>query len=298
MKLLFASNDEIALSVLDELKPDAVLTTLSNPTGRKKRLNPVKVWALENNKKCFEVEHLLSSEREEIATYGFDTLLSFSFSKIFGPKFLSIFKNGAYNIHPSPLPLLRGPSPIQNAILEGWSETEVVLQTLSLKMDEGDIINRISVPIDERDDYISLSKRVSECAKLLASSFSSSISEGERKKQTGEATYTRLFTKEDGRVNFEEGELTERKIRAFSVFPKVYAFWKDKSVVFTSSTFEKAEVKEKCGKVVSFSKDKGFKIAFKDGYLYLSRLCLQAKTECDAVSFNNGYKNFVGSTLT
>lgn len=298
MKLLFASNDEIALGVLDMLQPDAVLTTLSNSSGRKKRLNPIKVWALENNKKCFEVVHLLQSEREEIASYGFDTLLSFSFSKIFGPKFLALFTNGAYNIHPSPLPLLRGPSPIQNAIIEGWSKTEVVLQTISLKMDEGDIIKRVGVSIDERDDYQSLSKKISEVSKELMSSFSTSISEGERVPQNGKATYTHLFTKEDGKVNFGEGELTERKIRAFSVFPKVYAIWKDRLVIFTEATFEKADVKEKKGKVLSFEKDKGFKIAFSDGYLYLSRLCLQSKTECDASSFNNGYKNFVGGILT
>lgn len=298
MKILFASNDEIALPTLSFLNPSAVLTTLSKESGRRKRINPIKEWAEKNNKKCFEIEHLLKNEREIIEKYDFDMLISFSFSLIFGPKFLSIFKCGCFNIHPSPLPLLRGPSPIQNAILEGWSETEVVLQKIALRMDEGDIILRERVDIDKRDDYITLSKRVSETSKCLIEKFVELGFPNDGDVQGRNATYTHMFTKDDGKATFDNGEMLERKIRAFCLFPKVFAYYGDKKVIFTKATFEQSDVKEQKGMVVLFAKNKGFKIACNDGYLYISRLCLENKTECDAISFYNGHRDFVGTYLT
>ena len=51
LKILFASNDSIALPVIDSLNPEAVLTIRTTESGRKKRINPIALWAEKNNKK-------------------------------------------------------------------------------------------------------------------------------------------------------------------------------------------------------------------------------------------------------
>lgn len=298
MKILVASNDEIAVPFISALRPSAVLTVKGKESGRKTRINPVKAWAEENGVKCYEVEHLKTAEREEIAKGEYDRLVSFSFSRIFGPKFLALFKSGAFNIHPSALPLLRGPSPIQTAILEGRSDTEVVVQTISLKMDEGDIVMREKVHIDSKDDYFSLSKKIGTVAVSFAPLLLKDSASLTYEKQNGKATYTRLFTKEDGHVSFESGEIAERQVRAFSLFPKAYAFWNGKMVQILKSSFEKAVVTGKNGTIEAYEKGRGFKVACSDGYLYIERLKLEGKGECDAASFYNGHKEFVNAHLT
>ena len=79
LKILFASNDSIALPVLDSLNPEAVLTIRTTESGRKKRINPIALWAEKNNKKIHCIDHLMKKEREEILCSGYDMLISFSF---------------------------------------------------------------------------------------------------------------------------------------------------------------------------------------------------------------------------
>ena len=51
-----------------------------------------------------------------------DILICIAYGKIFGPLFLELFPRGGINLHPSKLPDLRGPSPLNSLILRGDSE--------------------------------------------------------------------------------------------------------------------------------------------------------------------------------
>lgn len=299
LKILFASNDSIALECLNFLHPDGVLTVKSQQSGRKKVENPIVEWAKQNNTECIEVEHLLKEEREYIQNKGYNLLISFSFSKIFGPKFLSIFTKGAFNIHPSSLPAFRGPSPIQNSILSNLRKTDITLQTISERMDEGDIVFQKEIQIEESDDYITLSNKIRANSPILLEELFKNYPNLDLKPQIGDATYTKLIEKSEGNVFFEqeEGFVIDRKVKAYVSFPKVRVKWQDKNIIILKSYFEKSKVDEPYGMVVEYCKNKGIKVASKGGYLYISRLCLESKAECDASSFVNGHKNIIGGIL-
>lgn len=298
MKILFASNDAISLPVIKSLNPFGILTVKSKESGRKKRINPISEWARENGKVLFEVEQLKSQEREEIGAHGFDMLISFSFSKIFGPKFLSLFNKGAFNIHPSALPEFRGPSPIQASILKGLKKTRITLQTIALGMDEGDIVRSVELDIDEKDDFVSLSEKVGNKSVELIKEFYSSYPEYELQKQQGEPSYTTMIEKSEGCIDFNENIIdVERKIRAYSVFPRMHCIYNNKRLFFITATAEEANVEHEPGKVVEFDKKKGFKICFKNGYLYVTSLQMEAKAVMDARSFYNGNNGLVGTVL-
>lgn len=299
IKVLFASNDSIALDVIDALKPDAVLTTKSIQSGRKVKVNEIQEWAIKNGVKFYEVEHLLKAEREEIQKDGYDVLISFSFSRIFGEKFLSIFKGGAFNIHPSSLPQFRGASPIQSAILNGLEETDIVMQTISLGMDEGDIILKESVDIDFSDNYITLSDKIRRRSKNLIEKFIECYPDFEYKKQEGTPTYTSLISKDEGLIDFSEnGKLIERKIRAYVVFPRMRCTFNGKVLIITEASFQDAETSSNdLGIVKEFDKKNGLKVSLKGGYLYIKRLQLQGKAETDYKAFYNGYPSIVGTKL-
>ena len=93
---------------------------------------------------------------------------SFAYGHIFGPKFLSLFPLGGMNLHPSLLPKYRGCSPVPAAILNCDSQTAVTIQTLSLAMDEGDILSQSIVELTGKETGQSLLDYSAKCgAELL-----------------------------------------------------------------------------------------------------------------------------------
>ena len=121
MKILFAATGSIAVPTLEKLNEmglvRAVLTTLDERGGRGGRLiePPIKIKARELGIECYQMGSLRTEARNVISKLGCDTLLSFCYGKIFGPKFLSLFEH-KYNIHPSLLPKYRGCAPLYESI--------------------------------------------------------------------------------------------------------------------------------------------------------------------------------------
>lgn len=93
-----------------------------------------------------------------------DIFVVISFKKI-PQKLLDLVNGNAFNVHASLLPLLRGSNPIRWAIRHGMTETGLTAIELSNKIDCGNIIKNIVIPIDKEDNYGSLKKKMSEkCA--------------------------------------------------------------------------------------------------------------------------------------
>lgn len=63
-----------------------------------------------------------------------------AYGKIIPQNVIDMFKFGIINIHPSLLPLHRGPTPIESVILQNNKTTGVSVMSLSAKMDAGPII--------------------------------------------------------------------------------------------------------------------------------------------------------------
>ena len=154
-------------------------------------------FAEERGIPLFTPEHLNAASREEIASIRPDILVCFAYGHIFGPKFLSLFPLGAINLHPSLLPKYRGPAPVNAAILNRDVETAVTVQTISLAMDEGDILAQEAVELDGTETAGAL---LDHCAILGAGSIKKLLGEcaangklPEGKKQTGEASYTKII---------------------------------------------------------------------------------------------------------
>lgn len=98
-----------------------------------------------------------------------DIFVVISFKKI-PQKLLDLVNGNAFNIHASLLPLLRGANPIRWAIRHGMTETGLTAIELSNKIDCGNIIKNIVIPIDKEDNYGSLKKKMSEkCASFTDS---------------------------------------------------------------------------------------------------------------------------------
>ena len=307
MRIVFAGTGSIAVPLLEALAEHGLIAlVISSPDAPGKRgkalqPSPVKKRALELGLEVYTPESIRKNEREYVASFGADTLLSFCCGKIFGPKFLSVFSE-TFNVHPSLLPLHRGPSPIYQAIREGDRVTGISLQKIALGIDEGDIYATLPIPLDGTETEESLSGRV---ASLVPSFVLPVLLDSGRQavRQQGTATFSAFVRKEDGRIDFSMcAEEAHSVIRACYPWPKAYVMLDGAPLYLTGvygSGFEIEHTtpQEKSGTIVSCEKGKGLKIAFPDGYIYVTRVLPPMKKEMDVFSFVNGRKSVIRSVL-
>ena len=320
MKIVFAGSPDAARITLEYLYDQQssfgfeIAGVLSNPPtakGRNKNPTPTPVaaYALEKGLPVFTPEHLDSAAREAIGPLGADLLVCFAYGHIFGPKFLELFPMGGINLHPSFLPKCRGCTPVQQAILDGEELLGISIQTLSLKMDAGDILKQDFVNIKESDTTESLlnysAKRGAEliCQIIKESSEAGALIKGKPQNKDG-ATYTYTITKEMAKINFNESaETICRKIRAYYPDPCCWCLEENDSPLKIAQATEvfdpDGEFKAfPCGKVLSYNKaNGGIYVKTGDGILSIQRLQRQGKNMMNYKDFMNGAKGFVGSVL-
>ena len=307
MRILYAATGDIALDLLSALHSEglvgAVLTAPDAPGKRGKGLvpPPVKVKAEEMGLPVYQPETLRTEARERVRKLGVDTLLSFCYGKIFGPRFLSLFDH-TFNVHPSLLPLHRGCSPIYAAIRSLDRETGISLQEIALGVDEGDIFARMTMPLDGTETTGSLEARVRAAAPSLVVPALRDFSPDRRERQEGEPSYTGFIGKEDGRLDFSRSASEiHAVIRACCPWPKAYAMLDGSPLYLTGvwgSAFDPAEpCTEAPGTIVDAVKGRGLRIATGCGYIYVSRVLPPARKEMDALSYLNGNRGILGSVL-
>ena len=320
MKIVFAGSPDAARITLEYLYDQQssfgfeIAGVLSNPPtakGRNKNPTPTPVaaYALEKGLPVFTPEHLDSAAREAIGPLGADLLVCFAYGHIFGPKFLELFPMGGINLHPSFLPKYRGCTPVQQALLDGEELLGISIQTLSLKMDAGDILKQDFVNIKESDTTESLlnysAKRGAEliCQIIKESSEAGALIKGKPQNKDG-ATYTYTITKEMAKINFNESaETICRKIRAYYPDPCCWCLEENDSPLKIAQATEvfdpDGEFKAfPCGKVLSYNKaNGGIYVKTGDGILSIQRLQRQGKNMMNYKDFMNGAKGFVGSVL-
>ncbi len=226
IRFVFFGSSTFSVEVLDTLEslnlsPVAVVTLQDKPKGRKLVLteNPVKTWAKERNIKVVEKIDGIQADVFVVASYG----KILSKDVIYAPKFKTL------NIHPSLLPKLRGPAPIQRAILNE-SETGVSIMRLDEKMDHGPVLAQTKVEFKKwPNKYSTVEKQLAEAgAKLLAETLPKWLNgEIEEKSQNeSSATFTKMIKKEDGNISKDSPKTALKKIYAYEIWPRAFTFYK------------------------------------------------------------------------
>lgn len=318
IKILYAGSPDAARITLERLYDSQaacgfeIAGVLSNPPsakGRHKALipTPVAAFAEEKGIPVFTPSHLDAAAREQITPLGADLLVCFAYGHIFGPKFLDLFPLGGINLHPSLLPKYRGCTPVPAAILNRDKQTAVTIQTLGLKMDEGDILAQAAVELNGTETCESLlNYSAQEGANLICSLLSKASSSGKLPEgipQSGEASYTGIITKEDGKINWNDSaDVIEAKIRAYYPEPGCWCMENGQTLrILESKLYEASDIEgletAVPGTVLAFSKSDGILIKTGNGVIAVRKLQRQGKNAMDYKSFMNGVRNFIGTVL-
>ena len=143
MKIVYAGSPQYAVAPLKALvgagkQIVAVVTQPDKPTGRKKILTPtpVKSYALSLGIPVIDYPKI-RDHADELRALGADLMITCAYGQILTQPILDAFGQGVYNLHASLLPLFRGASPIQSAILAGCEYTGVTVMNTELALDCG-----------------------------------------------------------------------------------------------------------------------------------------------------------------
>ena len=213
-----------ALATHPDISVTRVITQPDRPAGRKKLLTqpPVKIEALRWNIPVLQPEKIDTCSTAELAPERPAFLVVVSYGQILSDRLLAVPTIAAINVHASLLPLLRGASPIQHAILEGMHETGVTVQQMVRELDAGPILAQVTVPLSPDTTATALHDVLAERgAALLLSTIVQPLKP--RPQDASAATFCRKLCKEDGIADpaTMDAATIERMIRALSPWPGV-----------------------------------------------------------------------------
>ena len=163
-----------------------------------------------------------------------------SYGKIIPQDVIDIFPHGIVNFHPSMLPVYRGPSPIETAIMHGDSFTGLTLMALSKDMDAGDIYYQEKVAISPDDTAEQLYERFGQRGAELMVDKLTQIVTGQitgTPQDDNLAIYCHMITKDDGilRPDVMTARECYNRLRALSQWPKCRISIADREVIVTKA---------------------------------------------------------------
>ena len=308
MNIIFAaasSFSEQTLTTLTKLehKIVAVLTQPDRRLGRglKKTKNPIKYLAQTLGLPVLEYESLNSPEAyRAIKELMPDLLLTMAYGAHIPKEILTIPRIDSINIHPSLLPLWRGASPIQSAILNGDRQTGVSLMRMVNELDAGPIFLSRKTQIASHETSWLLSQRL---AKLSAKLIEQHLNEILNKKITpteqahNSAVYSPKIKKTDAAIVWSMSAVKLlRQIKAFNPWPVSYSSLQGNYFrIWDAELNNYDNSKHPPGKIIEIT-DKDILVSTGKKTLALTEVQLEGRKRTTAVEFARGF-NCQGITL-
>ena len=287
-RILFFGTDDVSASALNALlsigsNVVGVVSKPDRPSGRHKKVvfSPIKEIAIANNIPLFQPEKLSLMAEEILATKP-DLILTCSYGKIIPKVILDYPKYKCLNIHPSLLPKYRGAAPIQNAVLNGETQTGVTLYVMTPELDAGPIVTQVNLNIDPNETGKSLREKVKKCIYqcittgwlTIYDKIANAIPQDESK-----ASYVKIISREDEKIDWNtNAEFIDRKIRALYDEPIAYSTINNIDVKIYSAEVDKLTPTDKyeCGQIIDINKN-GIKVATKDFAILIKKIQLSGK---------------------
>lgn len=285
-----------------------IYTQADKKTGRSQSFqkSAVKITAEKNNLDVFQPEKF-----DDIAISNFeklepDLMIVAAYGKILPKKILGIPKYNCLNVHASLLPKYRGPSPVQNAILDGEKETGTTIMLMNEGIDTGDILYSKKIFIGNDELYPELLGRMASISSSLLLEVIPEWIEGKiipRKQDDLKATFCQLIEKDDGHVLWSDSaQSIYDKYRSFYTWPGIFSYWK-RNGLNTRIKLNKIDILKKnsdksrhLGEIFLLKNGK-IGVAATQGIIILDEIQLEGKSNMKAKDFINGYPDFAGSIL-
>ena len=302
MKVIFMGTPDFSVGTLEALigaghEVVLVVTQPDKPKGRggKMQYTPVKEAALAHGIPVFQPVKIREAQAvEELRKYNADIMVVIAFGQILPKEILEMTPYGCINVHASLLPSYRGAAPIQWAVINGDKESGVTIMRMDEGVDTGDMINKVIVPLNEKETGGSLFDRLSESgAKLLVETLPM-LEDGSAvfEKQPEESTtpYAAMISKKMGELDWAKSATElERLIRGLNPWPSAFSHLNGKTLKIWEASVEEENGEKKAPGTVLQADAKGFRIQTGEGILKIDTLQMEGKKRMDAQAFLRGY---------
>jgi methionyl-tRNA formyltransferase len=308
MKYIFFGTDTFSVAIVEKLIsdfffPSAIVTMPDRPVGRKQIMTPpaMKDVCLHHDIPCLQPENP-DELLEQLKTYDADVFIVASYGKIISDAVLSIPKQGCINVHTSLLPAYRGPSPIQQVILDQQEQTGITIMKMDAKMDHGPLYFQKAIDIASNETYRSLHSKLAHIGADVLPKVLPDIMKGNLKAKEQDhsaATVTKIIKKDDARINWEQpSDVIDAHIRAYYDWPIAWTLLEDDKrlkIIQASLSAHSSENKEP-GQL--FFLDGGVFITTKKGALEIHSLQVEGKKVMTPKNFIDGFHRFDGTKLS
>jgi len=312
LRTVFMGTSSLAQTVLQALIDEkynlvGVFTKPDKKAGREQQLAeiPVKKLAEENSIPFFQPAKFNDDAIDELKKLKPDMIVVAAYGRILPKKVLDMPGFGCVNVHVSLLPKYRGPSPIQNTLLNGEKETGTTVMLMDEGIDTGNILSQEKITIADTDTADVLSEKLADLsAHLLVKTLPPWV---DRKiepqiQDHSKATLCQLIERQDGHIFWEEeAETIYNKYRALHPWPGVFTFWRNGATMgrlkLLNVSMQKMnpQTKVPVGQVFQLGDKIGVQTLV--GVIILEQIQLEGKKAVSVAEFVNGYPSFVGSIL-
>ena len=303
LRIIFAGTPDFAARHLDALLSSehqivGVFTQPDRPAGRGNKLtpSPVKMLAEQHQIPVFQPKSLRPEENQHlVADLNADVMVVVAYGLILPKAVLEMPRLGCINVHGSLLPRWRGAAPIQRALWAGDSETGITIMQMDVGLDTGDMMHKISCPIETTDTSASLYNKLAELGPqgLLATLQQLAADTVEREVQDeAQVTYAEKLSKEEAHLDWSlSAAQLERCIRAFNPWPVSYFTIEEQPVKVWQATVLAETSGAQPGTIVNANKH-GIQVATADGILNLTQLQPAGKKPMSAQDLLNSRREW------
>ncbi len=304
LKTIFFGTPQLAVPFLELVHQlsdlQCTVTQADKPRGRGMEISacPVKARARELGVPVLSPEKLKDSF-EQIAATPFDLGVAVAYGKIFRPDFLALPKLGILNVHFSLLPHLRGAAPVQQALIQGYTQTGISIFWIRPGLDDGPIFLQKQLPIDPQDNAQTLFEKLIGLGIAGLQEALARLQHGEvvQTPQQGTPTLAPLLSKEDALLC--PADLTAPQLHnrvrglACGPKPKVPFLYKGKAewvqVIKTQvGTTGEVSAMVPPGTVLAIERARGILVQCKTGAVWLYTVQPAGKKPMPAYDFANG----------
>ncbi|MFU9139133.1 methionyl-tRNA formyltransferase [Erwinia tasmaniensis] len=282
LNIIFAGTPDFAARHLAALLSSGhnvvgVFTQPDRPAGRGNKLNasPVKQLAEQHGLPVFQPKTLRPEENQRLVSQlHADVMVVVAYGLILPEAVLAMPRLGCINVHGSLLPKWRGAAPIQRSLWAGDSETGVTIMQMDVGLDTGDMLHKLSCPIEPEDTSASLYNKLAGLGPQGMLDTLAQLANGTAVAEVQDealVSYAEKLSKEEARLDWSlSASQLERCIRAFNPWPVSYFVIDDLPVkVWKASVLP--HVDKQAGEIVLADKQ-GIQVATADGVLNIEEL--------------------------
>ena len=306
-KIIFMGTASFSKQFLEKLLENnynvvAVVTQPDRFVGRKKVLTmpEVKEVALASGIPVYQPLKI-KEEYQEIIALEPDLIITAAYGQIVPEVVLNAPKIGCINVHASLLPKYRGGAPVHYAIMEGEEVTGVTIMYMVKKMDAGNIISQVEVPIGAEETTGELYERLSIAgAELLLETLPSVLAGTNESIAQDESlvTYSPTISHEQEKIDFSKSALrVYNQVRGMNPWPGAYTTYQGKVVKIWAGKIHVCEnalkhhAHQENGTIVKIFKD-AIGVKTGEGIYLITELQLAGKKRMLVKDYLNGNNIF------